>query len=85
LIGTKCFIFSFLLILDEGGFRGGRAESAYSSLAAAACPLQQKPAESAGNRRQNHNKQQPTALQSRAYRAELDSKWFSSVKSGRVF
>jgi hypothetical protein len=28
-----CFSFSFLLILDEGGFRGGRVKSAYSLLA----------------------------------------------------
>jgi hypothetical protein len=34
----KCFSFSFLLILDEGGFRGGRAKSVYFLLAATACP-----------------------------------------------
>jgi hypothetical protein len=32
----NCFSFGFLLILDEGGFRGGRVESAYSSLAGTA-------------------------------------------------
>jgi hypothetical protein len=30
-------VFSFLLILDEGGSRGGRVKLAYSSLAATAC------------------------------------------------
>jgi hypothetical protein len=81
----KSFSFSFLLILDEGGFRGGRAESAYSSLAATACPRHQKPAETEGNRRQNHNKQQPASLQSKAYRADLDSKWFPTVKVAEFF
>jgi hypothetical protein len=44
----NCFSFSFLLILDEGGFRGGRVDSAYSSLATTACPRPAK-VQTAGN------------------------------------
>jgi hypothetical protein len=44
-----------------------------------------KTGKSAGNRRHNHNKQQPASLQGRAYRADLNSKWFLTVKVAEFF
>jgi hypothetical protein len=81
----KCFSFCFLLILDEGGFRGGRAESAYSSLAAAACQLRQYRQNRRGKGGRIITKQLPASLQSRAYRADLDSKWFPTVTVAEYF
>jgi hypothetical protein len=40
---------------------------------------------SEGTRRHNHNKQQLASLQGRAYRADLNSKWFLTVKVAEFF